>query len=284
MAPRHTPTIRQRRFGAELRRLREAAAMSVLEAAGQLGTDRTVISNIEAGRFGISEERLRRLTSIYECNDPDLIEALITRTGGRKGGWWEEYRGKIPPGFLDVSEMENDAARIRTTQTTHVPAMFQTEEHARAIFDLFTPPLPRLEVELRVAHRMSRQEIVVGTTSTPYVGVVHEAALRIQLGGTKVARAQLDHLLEASERDNVTLLVIQFQAGGFPLFGDSSVLYAEADNPQLDTVQMDSPTGALFIDAPTQLAHFRTRLDLAAETALTAEQSRDHIRTIAREL
>ncbi|MFI5621170.1 helix-turn-helix domain-containing protein [Streptomyces sp. NPDC051567] len=284
MAPRHAPTIRQRRFGAELRRLREAADMTAPIAAGLLGTDRTVISNVEAGRFGISEERLRRLATIYQCDNTGLIEALATMTGGRRGGWWEDYRGKIPPGFLDVSELEQDAVRIRTVQTTHLPGLFQTEDHARAIFELFTPPLPRLELELRVAHRLARQGVVTGNGTTPYVGVIHEAALRMQLGGRKVALDQLNHLAASSERDNVTLLVIPFSVGGFQLMGDSSVLYVEAVNQHLDTVHMDSPTGAVFIDAPTQLVHFRTRLDLVEKKALTPEASRDFIRTIAREL
>ncbi|MGK5640010.1 helix-turn-helix domain-containing protein [Streptomyces sp. URMC 126] len=276
--------MRQRRFGAELRRLREAADMSAPTAANLLGTTRTVVSNIEAGRFGISEERLRRLASIYQCDDEDLVDALARMTGGRNRGWWEEYRGKIPPGFLDVSEMEHDAVRLRTVQTAHLPGLFQTEDHARAVFQLFTPPLPRLEVELRIAHRLARQQVLTGSDPTPYVGVIHEAALRVQLGGRDVARAQLNRLLEASEWDNVTLLVIPFATGGFPLFGDSAVLYAEAANAHLDTVHMDSPTGAVFVDSPTQLAHFRKRLDLAEQAALSQESSRDYIHRILKDL
>ena len=79
-------------------------------------------------------------------------------------------------------------------------------------------------------------------------------------------------------------VVVPFAAGGFPLLGDSSVLYAEAPNPRLDTVHMDSPTGAVFIDSPTQLAHFRSRLDLAEKVALTPEKSRELICGIARDL
>lgn len=283
MAPRQAPTIRQRRFGAELRRLREAAGMSAPTAAELLGSDRTMISNIESGRFGISEERLRRLASIYECDDAALIDALATMTGGRKAGWWDEYRSKIPPGFLDVSELEFHAVRLRTVQTAHLPGLFQTEDHARAIFDLIVPALPRLEVELRVAHRLGRQSVVTGSDAMPYIGVIHEAALRMQFGGRKVARAQLANLLEANERDNVTFLVIPFAAGGFTMAGES-VLYAEAANPRLDTVHMDAPTGAVFIDSPAQLANFRKRLHLIEKVALAEEKSRDFLRAIAREL
>ncbi|GAA3989309.1 transcriptional regulator WhiJ [Streptomyces marokkonensis] len=283
MAPRATPTIRQRRFGGELRRLREAAGMSAPTAAGLLGTDRTNISNIEAGRYGISEERLRRLASIYECDNHALVDALADMTGGRKAGWWEEYRGKIPPGFLDVSEVEHHAVRLRTAQTAHLPGLFQTEAHARAIFELIVPPLPRLEVELRVAHRMARQRVINGPHAIPYLGVVHESALRIQLGGRKVARDQLNHLLTTTERDNVTLRVIPFTTGGFPMAGDT-VLYSEAANPHLDTVHMDSPTGAVFYDAPIQLENFRRRLDLIEKAALTPRESTDFIHMVAREL
>ncbi|MCI0386540.1 helix-turn-helix transcriptional regulator [Streptomyces sp. CNQ085] len=283
MAPRQTPTIRQRRFGAELRRLREEVGMSAETAAGLLGTNRTMISNIEAGRFGISEERLRRLASIYECADQALIDTLAEMTGGRRTHWWEEYRGKVPPDFLDVSEVEHYAVRLRTVQTAHLPGLFHTEDHARAIFELLVPPLPRLEVELRVAHRLARQSVVTGDRALPYVGVIHEAALRMRFGGRTTARAQLSRLLEDGERDNVTFLVIPFRTGGFPMAGDS-VLYADAPNPRLDTVHMDSPTGAVFIDSPTQLAHFRSRLDLIEEAALSPGASRDFISAIVRDL
>jgi transcriptional regulator with XRE-family HTH domain len=283
MAPSSTPTIRQRRFGLELRRLREAAGMSAPAAASALGTDRTNISNIEAGRYGISEERLRRLASIYECNDEGLIDTLAAMTGGRKTGWWDEYRGKIPPGHLDISEVEHYAVQLRTVQTSHLPGLFHTEDHARAIFDLVVPKLPRLEVELRVAHRLARRAVITGGRKVPYRGIIHEAALRMQFGGPEIARAQLQYLLEENERDNVTLLIIPFANGGFPMAGDS-ILYAEAANPHLDTVHMDSPAGALFFDSPTQLENFRLRLDLAEQVALTAKKSVDFIHQIAKEL
>ncbi|MEU4658584.1 helix-turn-helix transcriptional regulator [Streptomyces sp. NPDC023723] len=276
MAPRQQPSILQRRFGAELRRLREGAGMSAPMAATRLGVDRTMISNIESGRFGVSPERLRRLASIYECNDPDLVDALAAMTGGRPKGWWDEYRGKIPPDFLDVAELEHHATGIRTLQTAHIPGIFQTEEHARALFDLFVPALPRLEVELRVAQRLGRHRVVAGSPGTPYVGYVHEAALRMRIGGRRVAKGQLHRLLEESERSNVRLLVIPFAAEGFPMAGDT-VMYASAPNSQLDTVQVDSPIGAVFFDSPTHLANFRTRLDLVERVALNPEQSRDLI-------
>ncbi|MQS08736.1 helix-turn-helix domain-containing protein [Streptomyces alkaliphilus] len=283
MAVRQPPTIRKRRLGAELRRLREAAGMSAPRAADLLGTDRTTISNIESGRFGLREERLRRLAAVYECDDPDFVDALAAMVGGRRTGWWEEYRGKIPSDFLDVSEVEHHAVRLRSVQTSLLPGLFQTEEYARALFDLVVPRLPRLEVELRVAHRLERQRVLTGNAALPYTGVVHETALRMRFGGSAVLKEQLRHLVEISERENIVLLVITFAAGGYPLPGES-VFYAEAPHPRLDTVGLDAPTGPVFLDSPAQLANFRRRLDLIEEVALTAGRSRDFILSIIKEL
>ncbi|WOX11828.1 helix-turn-helix transcriptional regulator [Streptomyces sp. N50] len=283
MAPRQTPTIRQRRFGAELRRLREGVGMSAPVAGERLGSDRTMISNIEAGRFGISEERLRRLASIYECDDTELIDALASMTGGRSKGWWDEYRGKIPPDFVDLAELEHHATGLRTLQTAHIPGHFQTEEHARALFDLFVPALPRLEVELRIAQRLARHTVIADAPGIPYVGLVHETALRMHTGGRRVAKAQLGRLLEESERPNVRLLVIPFTAEGFPMAGDT-MIYVSAASHHLDTVEVDSPIGAVFFDSPTQLANFRRRLDLVEQVALNPNKSRDLILSIAADL
>ncbi|GGV95680.1 transcriptional regulator [Streptomyces gelaticus] len=284
MAPRNAPTGRSRRLAAEVRRMREQAGISIQSAAALLGADRTMISNIEAGRTGLSEERLRQIACHYGCSDQTLIDALASMAASRRAKhWWDEYRGKLPDGYLDVSEIEHYATRIMTAQTVHLPGLFQTEEHARAIFDLAVPQLPRLEVELRVAHRMSRQAVLGGERPTPYTGIIHEAALRLEFGGRDVARRQLEHLADSSEQDHVTLLVIPFSAGAFHGAGQS-ILYAEGPVRQLDTVQLDTSFGAQFLDAPTPLANYRSLLDLMVRSALPHDESRALIRSIAREL
>jgi hypothetical protein len=115
------------------------------------------------------------------------------------------------------------------------------------------------------------------------VAIVHEAALRMQFGGPQVARAQLHHLLDVSERDNVTVLVLPFAHGAFPGAGQT-VVYAEGAVRQLDTVQVDSSHGPDFLHAEAQLAKYRAQLDLLEEVALPPERSRDLIREIAQSL
>ena len=46
--------------------------------------------------------------------------------------------------------------------------MFQVEDHARALFDLFIPALPRLEVELRIAQRLARHTVIHQVSAVKY--------------------------------------------------------------------------------------------------------------------
>ncbi|MCC3774957.1 helix-turn-helix transcriptional regulator [Streptomyces sp. UNOB3_S3] len=283
MPPRSNPTIRQRRLGAALRQLREQAGMSALDAAALLGVDRTRISNTEAGRFGISAARVRTLACNYRCPDAELVDALADMAQDHTKGWWEEYRGSLPAFFLDIAELEWHATRLRNALTSHIPGMLQTEDHARAIFELVIPELPADEVDIRVSQRLARRRILDREDPPAYDAIIHESALRMQFGGRKVARAQLDSLLEAGEREHITLRVIPFSAGGFVGAGQT-ILYACGPVARLDTVQLDTSHGSVFIDSEMQLANYRKLLDRMECSALDENASRKFIHEIAQQL
>ncbi|WP_065959576.1 helix-turn-helix domain-containing protein [Streptomyces sparsogenes] len=284
MPARDNPTARQARLGAELRRLRERAGKTAREAAGLLGTDQGKISHMESGRIGVSEERIRRLAAFYSCGDNALIEALCAIAREHRGQhWWDEYRGILTPGFLDIAELEHHATYMRSVQSVSLPGIFQTEDYARAVFSGSIPRLPHDEIEVRVEHRMRRQAIFDRETPPPIVAVIHEAALRMRFGGRKVARAQLERLLEVAEWPTVTLRVVPFTNEDF-IEVTPPVLYAGGVVPQLDTVQVDTPFGGRYLHAEADLQSYRELLDIAEGGSLGAEDSRQLIRHIAREL
>ncbi|MDF9813650.1 helix-turn-helix transcriptional regulator [Streptomyces sp. SPB162] len=286
MPVRNAPTARQLRLGAELRKLRERAGLTSTEAGRLLGTNQAQISNIEASRFGVSAERVRTLARNYDCSDLDLIEALVGMTGERKRGWWEEYREILPLGLLDLAEMEHHAKALRVAVVIHVPGLLQTLDHARASLREAVPPLRPHALEHHVSYRMKRQAILYGDHGdrpTPYTTIVHEAALRMGVGGRDVARRQLAHLIEMSEHENVEVRVIPFGAWAFVSSGQS-ITYATGPVPLLDTVELDTAHGCEFLDAEAQLAKYRVVLDRMSSGGLTPEKSRDLIHSIAQSL
>ncbi|MEV0737499.1 helix-turn-helix transcriptional regulator [Streptomyces sp. NPDC050549] len=283
MPTRPTPTERQRRLGAELRKMRLAAGKTTEYAAGLLGLDRTKVSNMESGIRALSPERIRILASNYDCADQGYIDGLVAMADSRQRGWWEQYRGNLPQGLLDVAELEWFATRLRTLQTVHVPGLLQLSGYARAVFDAALPPLPGSEVELRVAQRVQRQQVLERDNPVEYVAYVHEWALRMQFGGRRTTREQLLHLCEVSERKNVEVQVLTVEVGAFPGAGHA-VLYADGAVPQLDTVQLDSAHGGEFTHADAQLAKYRDHMDWWHAKSLDSRASRDLIHSIARQL
>jgi len=283
MPPREAATVRQQRVGAELRKLREGAGLTAREASELLSVNAARISSIEAGRFGVSADRIRMFAHSYGCSDEPYITALAAMTAGRGRHWWNEYREALPSGLLDLAELEHHATAIRTAQVAHVPGLFQTVDYARLIFRQSIPRLSPPEVEYRVTHRIKRQGVLFTVDPTPYTAIIHEAALRMRFGGKDVTREQLEHIVEMSERDHVTVLVIPYEAGVFPGAGQT-VLYADGPVPRLDTVQLDAEHGSVFLNADLQLEKYRVFMARFESVALAETPSRQLIHEIISDL
>jgi transcriptional regulator with XRE-family HTH domain len=282
--PTNSPTLRQRRLGAELRKLRERAGLTATGAAQLLGVNQARVSMIETGRTPISADRLRAMAGVYDCNDEELVDALAAMTGRRTRGWWEEYRDHVPVALVDLAELEHHACGLRVALLIHIPALLQTTDHARALFRAVVPPMRQYEVEHRLTHRMKRQGVLHRADPPPYTAIIHEAALRMDFGGPAVARGQLKHLLDMSELPHITVRVIPFGTDHFPTTGQSFD-YVEGPVSQLDTVQLDSHHGACeFLDAEAQLGKYRSVLNRMESCALNPAETRDFIHHRIRDL
>ncbi len=283
MPPRKAPTARQCRVGTELRKMRQHAGLALAEAATLLSTDRTAISNTESGRFGVSGERVRAWAGGYACPDDAYVEALAAMAEERGRGWWEDYREDLTSGSLDLAELEHHAVGIRAVLSMYMPGLLQNEDYARAVFAEAVPELPPARRRRLLSHRLKRRDVLDRENPPNCTFLIHEAALRMTYGDSGVARGQLAHLLRESERDNVTIRVVPFAAGGFPETG-SSTHYVYGPVPQLDTVQTDTATGPAFLDAETRLRNYRAAMDRVEDLSLDPRKSRDFIREVAQQV
>lgn len=284
MAHRSQPTARQRRLGAELRRLRETAGLSAEQAAGPAGVDPAELTRIEAGTVAVRGETVRVLAAHCAAPDQELVRALAAMADEPARGWWQAYQELLPQGFLDLAELEYHASSVRTVEVTRVPALLQTEAHARAVFEHgLTSRLPQRDLDARVAYRMERRDSFHQHQSAPLEAVIHEAALRIRVADRAVARDQLQVLRDASEHDHITIRVIPFDTDSVAAAGYAA-LYASGPVQPLDTVQLDTVHGGVLLDDPAQLTDYRDFLTLARSHALPPADSRDFLHKVAQEL
>ena len=263
--------------------MREHADLSATRAGELFGATQSRISNIEAGGYAVSADRVRALARLYECASEELVDALAEMTGGRTRGWWEEYREILPADALDLAELEHHARTMRIASVIHIPGLLQTREHAREVIGDVVPALAPYEVEHRVSHRLKRQAVIHGSDPTQLTAIVHEAALRMGFGGPHVARQQLQYMIDCSEEPHLAVLVIPFGIGTFPGAGHGIVQFS-GRIPQLDTVQLDTDHGSVFVDGEAQLVKYRNVLDRMEACALGPSKSRDLILHVMRSL
>ncbi|GGZ75493.1 helix-turn-helix domain-containing protein [Streptomyces bluensis] len=283
MAPKPVASARRLRLAVELRKMRERSGMTATEAARTLGVSQGQLSNIESARFGVSPDRLRAMARAYACSDQAFVEALVDITEDKTRGWWETFRDVLPPALINIAELEHHATMLWSANTAHVPGLLQTTDHAREIFRQVVPEFSRADIEHRVSHRLRRQALLDGEASIPYRAIIHEAALRVPVGGVSVARRQLEHLVEQSEREHITIQVIPFAIGAYPGAGQN-ILYAYGLVPQLDTISLDQSHGPVLLDAAAQLEMYRILLNRMEHVALKPSKSRDFIHDLIRDL
>lgn len=280
MVARTVITVRQERLGAELRKLRERSGLGLREAARATGINESKLSSVEAARVGVSAERIRFLASHYGVGDSPLIDALVIMANERVRGWWEEYRGLLPRSFVDLAELECHATYLRSFEMVHIPGLLQTEEHVQALYNASTWGMAEEQRETRARFRLQRQE-VLHRDDFVYEVVIHEAALRIRRAGREVVQQQLRHILEQSERPQVSLRVVPFDADRF------NVLYATlllgGPVPELDTVLLDAAHEGTFLDAEAQLDRYRRVFVEVQKSALGVVESREFIHRLTKD-
>ncbi|MEW2400914.1 Scr1 family TA system antitoxin-like transcriptional regulator [Streptomyces sp. NPDC046862] len=280
MGARPVITVRQERLGKELRKLRERAGLGLREAARATGINEARLSNTELGRFGVSPERVRFLADFYKAGDAPLVDALAAMAAERGRGWWEEYRGLLPRGFLDLAELEHHTRYVRSFEIVSIPGLLQSEEQVRALYNGALSDLSEEQKELRAEFRLRRQKVLDRDDFVCEV-VIHEAALRIRQADRSVARQQLLHILAQSERPQVTVRVVPFDRDRFTI--SSPILMLDGPVLQLDTALRDAPHGGTFLDAEAQLTTYRRWLAETQKAALGVVESRDFIRELARQ-
>ncbi|MFI1730162.1 helix-turn-helix domain-containing protein [Streptomyces acidicola] len=265
MAPRTNPSERQRRLGAELRKLRLRARMSSDTAATLLEGERSRISYIESGRLSVSRNRLHLLLREYGCPPGPYFDELMSMGQASGKGWWDEFDDTIGPAARDLAELESRSTVLRTHEPMFIPGVLQTEDYARAVLSE-TERDPQL-VDRYVQFRLERQRILATDSPVTYRAVIHEAALHVRVGGPEVMRAQLLRLMEASRLPNVTVQVFPFKSGVYSAYSQSFAIFGGVA-PELDTVYLEHPRNSLFLRDGDQLDEYAKMFEWLCELAL----------------
>lgn len=228
VVPSLDPASPRVRFGAELRRLREAAQLSQAAVAARLGRTQTQVSRLEKATRTPSKSDAERLDRLFGTPDGVSFTRLYQRIVAQPGApvWFRSW----------VEEIEPTARILRSWDPLLIPGLLQTEAYARHLFGQ-APQIALEEVEERVQARMQRGRILDRETPPLVLVLIDPGVLCRRVGGAAVMRDQLDHLLEIAQRPTVYIQVVDpvCLAGLLGAF-----MIAELPDGQPDAVHLDS--------------------------------------------
>jgi transcriptional regulator with XRE-family HTH domain len=284
MAASPSPTVRRKRLGIELRRLREQADLTCEAVGHRLNCSGTRISRIETGRISIRPGDVRELLEIYGVTgaEADLLVQLAREA--RQKGWWHAYGRALPTWFEAYVGLEAAAVRFRDFQSMVIPGLLQTEDYARAVLRAAPYPGTADDIDRQVALRMERQGIL-GQGSPPDLWLVlTESVLRAQVGGPAVMRSQLRRLVDVAERPNVTLQVLPVTTAAHvqPISPFTILEFPDAADPTV--VYLEHLTGSLFLEGEEEIRHYTVVFDHLRAEALGNAASVDLIAGAAADL
>ncbi len=271
---RSSPTVGRRRLGAELRRLREQAGVTIDTVADRMECSSSKISRIETGIIGASPRDVRDMLEIYQVDSEAAEQWVQLARDARKKGWWQAY-GTVLTGYY--VGLEAAAVRISTYEAQLVPGLLQIPDYARAVIKAARPEITNELLTKRIEVRNIRQSLLSQEDPLDFSVVLDEAALQREVGSPTVMHEQLTQLLELATRPNITIQVLPFSVGAHAgMDGTFSILqYESAKDP--DVVFAENAVGGLFLEKDVDLERYRGIFERLQAAALPQGPSADII-------
>lgn len=270
------PTVRRRRLGQELRRLREQKGMTAEEVADRLLVSQSKISRLENGRRSISQRDVRDLCGVYEVEDHRIVDSLMQMAkDSRQQGWWHAF-GDIP--YSVYIGLETDAESLRGYEPQVIPGLLQTRAYSEALITGALPEAPPADIEKRVNVRARRQDRIKAPERPLRLWVViDESALHRMVGSKQVMIEQLEHLVECSKLPHVTVQVLPFDMGAHPGINGQYAILEFPDTADSSVVYIEGVTSDLYLEKANDVQRYSVMYEHLRAQALNVEQSRQFI-------
>lgn len=280
MTGRSSPTVRRRRLGVELRRLREQAGVTIDGVADRLEFSASKVSRIETGQTGASATDVRSMLSLYGVEGTAADDLVQVAREARQRGWWLRYGHVLTGAYVGL---EAGATSIRAYEAQLVPGLMQIEEYARHVIKATRPLISETELDDRIRIRTIRQSLLDQNDPIDFWAILDEAVFYRIMGTESIMRKQLERLVEVSARPNVTIQVLPFVVGAHAgLDGTFAILeYEELADP--DVVFAENAAGGLFLEKDDELRRYKFIFDRLQATALPPTESVEFIAAKAKE-
>ncbi|WP_028925842.1 helix-turn-helix domain-containing protein [Pseudonocardia acaciae] len=272
--------VRRWQLAAALKDLRERAGLTQDQAVerlhgggGKWSTSK--LSRVENREHGIRPREVEQLLDLYGVSDPVEREQLLTLAArARERDWRYTYGPDLSMPLRTVVSLEADVIAIRQFEIMVVPGLLQTTDYTRALIEATSPvTLSPIEVDRRVALRMTRQHILRKERPPTIHVILDEGVLRRVVGNRSIMRDQLRKLVDLASEPPLTLQVLPFGRGAGPGFNGPFTLLTLPE-PTPDVLYGESgPSGMVFIEDQERVRTYTLWHGMLTQLALSRGES-----------
>lgn len=278
------PTVRLRRLATELRRLRAASGMSREHVEDQTGINEGTLYRVETARARPQRRTLVALLDLYGVDEQVKTELLELSRSADGQGWSRPYTWQLPGEYAAYISFEAEARTVHNYETVFIPGLLQTPEYGRAMIRGVLPTATETEINERIEARAERQKLLDGDDPLTLWAVVDEAAVRRVVGGRQIMAAQLAHVVTMTQRPNITVQVIPYDAGAHAGMPGSFVHMEFRDESDPELAYVDTQAGDIFLETDEDLRRYRTMFDHLRASAISPTRSADLLTSIRKGL
>ncbi|WP_020666311.1 helix-turn-helix domain-containing protein [Amycolatopsis nigrescens] len=273
------PTIRSRMLGDGLRATLHAAGLSAREAARRLEWQDSTVSRLLNGKRGGDPIEVATFTGLCKTPRAERERLLGLCEDRTKPDWTSRYDAPFPQGLQVYTDHEQETVGIKCFQTVIIPGLLQTEAYFRALV-AGAATVRSEEIEDRLRLRLGRQKLLEQRRSITFI--LHEAALRLAVGGAETMSAQMHHLLRMSVRPHVSIRVVPDTLGAHAGTAGSFTLMEFTEFKPIAYVEPE--TRGLLLEEPKEVASYQRVFNSLSTIALDERESRDTIARLAIDL
>ncbi|MCF6521594.1 helix-turn-helix transcriptional regulator [Streptomyces sp. JJ36] len=182
--------------GRQIKLWREAAGLRQAELGAAIGYSGEMVSSVERGRRAPKPEFL------------DSADEVLRAEGKLSAFQGDVAEARYPKKVRDLAKLEAEAVELGAYVNHNIHGLLQTEEYARALFEMRRPAYSEEDLERYVAARLARQEIFSRAPKPTLTFVLEEVTLLRPIGGRAVLRRQLEHLLMLGRQRHVEVQVM----------------------------------------------------------------------------
>jgi len=261
--PSLPPLLTRQLLGEHLRTFRDAAGMTLEQAAKATGISESKMSKLERA---VNDSV--KLPDVYACayayglskDETDHLAELAHNADSLS--YFHSY--DVPREFATFLDLEASASALDIYQAEFIDGLFQTEQMVAALREVRPDTKGGPDNGLRI----ERQAAVLHRPKPPRIRyVTNEAALRRQVGGAAVMREQVDYLVSMDERDQIDIYVIPFSAGAHPMMdGACRLMYFDGAYPT--TAYLESLHGSHYETAEKDIQQYEVAFRRTREPRL----------------